>query len=210
MELSAYFRGDPRLETERLILRKLLPSDAADMYEYACRPETSRYLLWEPHPYYSYTVELTRYLQKEYHEGKFFDFAVVLKENGKMIGTAGFTSYDSKNSCAEVGYVFNPDYWGMGIAAEALSAILNFAFCELGFNRVEAKYIAENINSLRVMEKCDMSPEGVQRQKLFIKGQYRDIGICSVLKSEYLGEKRENIFKECNRHGLLSRLFHKN
>lgn len=210
MELAEYFSKNTVLETERLIFRRLQSSDAKDMYEYACRAETSEYLTWEKHPYYSYTVELIRFLQKEYLAGRYYDFAVVLKENGKMIGTAGLTTYDAKNSVAEVGYVINPDYHGRGIGTEALGAIINFAFCELGVNRVEARYIKENTASLKVMEKCSMTCEGIQRQKMFIKGEYRDIGTCSILKSEYFTQKRENIYKCREEKGLLSRLFHKN
>ena len=210
MDTTAYFRKNPRLETERLILRKISPSDAADMYEYACRPETSRYLLWSPHPYYSYTSELTRFLQKEYAEGRFFDFAVIWKEKMKMIGTAGFTSVDDKNLCIEVGYVLSPDYWGKGIATEALGAVINFAFCELGANRVEAKYMAGNEASLKVMRKCGMTFEGIQRGKLLVKGEFRDIGVCSILKDEYFATERTNLYKSCNGRSLIGRLFHKN
>ena len=44
------FSHFPPLETERLYLRALRVSDAADMYDYASRPEVTRYLLWNPHP----------------------------------------------------------------------------------------------------------------------------------------------------------------
>lgn len=210
MDTVSYFRKDPRLETERLLLRKLAPKDAADMYEYSCRPETSEYLLWSPHTHLSFTADLIRYLQNEYEIGRYFDFAVIYKENMKMIGTAGLTSIDEKNSSCEVGYVLNPDYWNKGIATEALQAVMNFAFCELNFNRVEAKYMAGNEASRHVMEKCGMTHEGIQRSKLFVKGKFRDIGVCAILRSEYLATERENLYKKCNRPGFLERLFHKN
>ncbi len=209
MELTEYFAKGLRLETDRLVLRRISPSDASDMYEYACRPETSKYLLWEPHPYFSYTQELTRFLQREYAEGRFFDLAIIWRESGKMIGTVGFTSYDPKNSCAEAGYVISPDFWGKGIATEALDALLNFAFLELELNRVEAKYIHENQISLRVMEKCGMHREGVMRQKLLVKGVFCDIGIAAILRSEYIAAGRQNLYRQ-EKAGLLHRIFHKN
>ena len=210
MELSSYFQKNITLQTDRLLLRKIQPCDAMDMYEYACRPETSEYLTWEKHPYYSYTVELISFFQREYAQGRYFDFAVVLKDENKMVGTVGFTSFDDKNRTAEVGYVINPSYHGRGIAPEALSVVINFAFCELGINRVEAKYIVGNTPSLRVMEKCGMTHEGIQRQKMIIKGVARDIGVCSILKSEYFCCERENIYRKREEKGLIARLFHKN
>ncbi len=195
MKLADYFALEPVLETERLILRKIQLDDANDMYEYASDFETNKYLTWEKHRYRTYTFELIRFLQKEYLRGRYYDFAVVFKENGKMIGTAGFTSYDEKNSVAEVGYVINSAYRNIGLGTEALAAIINFAFCEIGVNRVEARYMKENTASLCVMKKCGMTFEGIMREKLLNNGKYCDIGICSVLKSEYFTQKRENIYK---------------
>ena len=187
-------------------MRKVKPSDAADMYEYSCRKETCQYLLWDTHPFYSYTVELTKHLQKEYAQGRYMDLAIVLKETGKMIGTVGFTQADDKNYCCEAGYVLSPDYWGKGIAAEALMALLNFAFCELKMKRVEAKYMVENAASRRVMEKCGMQFEGVMRSKMFVKGLFRDIGVCSILSGEYFASPRENLYKKYENVSLIEKI----
>jgi ribosomal-protein-alanine N-acetyltransferase len=103
-----------------------------------------------------------------------------------MIGTCGFTRIDRQNSIVEIGYVINPDYWGMGIATEAASKVINFAFETLKVNRVEARFMFGNEASLKVMHKIGMKFEGYQRESLFVKGRYRTIGIASILKREYL------------------------
>ncbi len=185
MTLASFFLKNPSYETNRLILRKLSPKDAEDMYAYASRRETSKYLLWEPHPSPLYTADLIRFLQKEYQIGKYSDFAIILKENGKMIGTVGFTSYDEKHSVAELGYVISPDYWHRGIATEALKAILSIAFHELKVQRAEAKYMPENVYSRSVMEKCGMTYEGTARGRMLVKGVRRDIAYCSILREEF-------------------------
>ena len=87
MQPLEFIRKKPVIETERLIFRKMRVSDARDMYEYACKEETSRYLLWAPHSSYFYTVKLLRFLQGEYENGRFFDLAVIDKESGKVYGT---------------------------------------------------------------------------------------------------------------------------
>lgn len=185
-EILAYFKDIPTLMTDRLILRRLQRSDAADMFEYASNPEVTRYLLWEPHMNLRYTARYLSYLQGRYRAGEFYDWAVVDKMNGKMIGTCGFTSFDFANNSAEVGYVLNPAYWHHGIAAEALLEVLHFGFTILGFNRIEARYMNGNNDSRRVMEKVGMTFEGVARGSMFVKGRYVSIGTCSILKSEYL------------------------
>ncbi len=209
MQLSYYFKKNTILESERLILRKIRMSDAEDMYDYSRRPETSKYLLWSPHESISVTAETLKFILNEYETDRFHDFAVILKTNGKMIGTAGFTSVDEKNACAEIGYVLNPDYHGQGIATEAVALLLNFAFCEVGFNRIEAKFLSENLPSRRVMEKCDMTFEGTLRSKMFIKGAFRNIGICSILSSEYFAVPRENLYKKSKKTTLIERFFGK-
>ncbi len=208
--ISSYFIKNTVLETPRLVLRKMTQSDTDDMYDYARREETSKYLLWSPHTNKITTSDTLRVILKEYSAGKFYDFAVVWKETGRMIGTAGFTTVDEKNFCAEIGYVINPDYWNMGIATEAVNTLLNFAFCELGMHRVEAKYMVQNENSRKVMEKCGMHFEGVSKGKLLVKGIYRDIGTCAILSEEYFLTERKNIY-QCQRQiGFFHRLFHKN
>lgn len=187
-----FFKSDNTvIETPRLRLRRMARRDKSDMYEYASRDIVTRYLLWRTHPDIEHTKRYLDYITTLYKSGEFFDFAIEYRENSKMIGTCGFAAIDEANNSAEVGYVLSPDYWGKGIATEALTAILRFAFCDIGLNRVEARYMTENIASRRVMEKCGMTFEGVYRKKLFVKGAYRDIGVCSILAEEYFKNNKE-------------------
>ncbi len=185
MSLFNIFDKSPRIETERVILRHMKVSDARDMYDYARRPEVTRYLLWAPHDSLEYTRTYLKQVERCYRQGTFHDFGVILKENNRFIGTCGFARIDEANATAEAGYVLNPDFWGRGLATEALSAIITFGFEKRGFNRIESRYIVDNHASRRVMEKSGMSFEGVLRQSLFVRDGYMDIGVCSVIKEDY-------------------------
>jgi ribosomal-protein-alanine N-acetyltransferase len=77
----------------------------------------------------------------------------------------------------------------MGLATEAASAVLKFAFEVLNMHRVEAKFMFGNDASLAVMRKLGMKFEGYQRDLMFVKGKYRTIGTSSILKSEYYLEQ---------------------
>jgi len=83
----------PELATERLTLRKMLVADASDMYEYASRPDVTKYLSWNPHPDRDFTREYLEYLGNRYSAGMFYDWAVVYEPDCKMIGTCGFTAF---------------------------------------------------------------------------------------------------------------------
>ena len=179
--MLSIFTRIPTLETNRLTMRKILPSDCADMYNYSCLPETSRYLLWSPHANPRYTKKYLSFIQSAYRNETFYDFALVDKASGKMIGTCGFVRFDTANDSAEVGYVFNPSYRDQGYATEALCAVLDFGFSKLGLHRIEARFMKDNLASRRVMEKCGMYFEGICRDMLIIKGKYEDIGICAAI-----------------------------
>ncbi len=183
------FSAIPELHTERLLLRPMRVGDCFDMNEYARRADVTRYLTWNPHPSVDYTKEYLQYISGHYKLGDFYDWAVVLVSENKMIGTCGFTRFSFPNDSAEVGYVINPVYRGRGIATEALRRVMRFGFDTIGLHRIEAKYIVGNDSSRRVMEKVGMKFEGIARESMKIKECYRDIGICAVLASDFHREE---------------------
>ena len=142
--LFTVFSNIPTLSTEHLVLRRLKASDAKDMFEYSRLPEVTRYLTWRPHPNVSYTRQYLEYLGSRYAVGDFHDWAVTLKESGKMIGTCGFTRFDNPNNSAEIGYVLNPAYHGKGYATEAAREVIRFGFEQLKLHRIEARHMVGN------------------------------------------------------------------
>lgn len=184
-EIYHIFSRIPTLQTSHLTLRKMMVSDAMDMFAYAQNEEVTKYLTWKAHTDVMYTREYLQYIGTHYAIGDFFDWAVVLTEEDRMIGTCGFTRFDYANNIGEVGYVLNPEYWGRGIAVEAVREVMRFGFETLQLHRIEAKFIEGNTASLRVMEKTGMRFEGYHRDSMLIKGTYRTIGVCGILREEY-------------------------
>ncbi len=183
--VSALFSNMPKLESSRLFFRAIKRSDLDDIYEYSSNPKTSQYLLWSPHQSISTTKEFIEIVLSKYKSGDYNDWAIVYKKTGKMIGTCGFTRIDQDNRLVEIGYVLNPDFWGKGLATEAVERVLEFAFEVMNVNRVEAKFMFGNEASLKVMKKVGMTFEGYQRDAIFAKGKFRTIGTASILKREY-------------------------
>lgn len=184
-DLSLFCRM-PTLSTKRLVLRQILIGDADDVFDYSKREETSKYLLWSPHPTVGFTRKYLSYLQGQYRRRAFYDFALVDKKSGRIIGTCGFTSFDLDNNSAEVGYVLSPDFWGQGLAAEALSTLMHFGFWELSLHRLTARILEGNSQSVRVAEKCGFRHEATHRSALMVKGEFRTVLEYAVLRSEWL------------------------
>ena len=180
------FANLPELETERLLLRKMRLDDAEAMFAYASDPEVTRYVLWDTHRSIEDSESFLSFATEGYERGDFGGWGVVLKDDGAFIGTCGLDAgYAPEHARAELGYVLSREHWGKGLMPEAVRAIIRFGFGRMQLNRIEARCIAENTASARVMEKAGMTYEGTLREREFIKGAYRDMKLYSILRREY-------------------------
>ncbi len=178
--------GDlPTIETDRLILRKMTLGDADAVFAYASDPEVTRYVIWDAHR----TIEDSRAFldltARGYESGADPAWGIVYKGDHRFVGTCGFASLEPEHARAEIGYVISREYRGRGLASEAVRAMIRFGYERMNLNRIEARCIAENAASARVMQKAGMTYEGTLRQREFIKGAYRDMELYAILKSEY-------------------------
>ena len=151
------FMSPPNVTTDRMILRRIVAADCDDVFEYSSNDEVTKYLSWEKHLDKKFTKRYLKIVNKAYKEGRYYDWALELKSNGRMIGTCGFSGFDYQNNTCEIGYVINPEYWGKSYATEAARAVISFAFEILGAHAVDAKCFRENTASSEVMSKCGMN-----------------------------------------------------
>lgn len=180
------FEDLPELETERLLLRKMRPGDAEAMFAYASDPEVTRHVLFETHRSVADSEAFLRLAAEGYERGDFGGWGIVLKDTGEFVGTCGLDAdYAPEHARAELGYVLSRKHWGRGFMPEAVRAILRFGFKTAGLNRIEARCVAENAASERVMQKAGMSHEGTMKQREFTKGSYRDMKLYAILREEY-------------------------
>ncbi len=184
-EILKIFKNPPILECDRVILRKMDRSFADDMFEYASNPAVTKYLTWDVHPNRRFSYNYLGYVNSRYRTGEFFDWAITMRDSGKMIGTCGFTRFNFSSYSAEIGFVLNPKYWGYSIAPEASRRVIRFGFDTLELHRIEARYMENNIQSRRVMEKSGMTFEGIYRDMMLVRGQFVSVGVCSILRSEF-------------------------
>jgi len=196
MNLLDILANIPTIETERLLLRKISLNDASDMFEYASNPEVSEYTMWSTHTSIEDTKYFLKSITKMYKKRELVDWGIVHKVEKKFIGTCGFVEWSMTHSRAEMGYAISRKYWNQGYMSEAVNAMMEFGFREMLLNRIQGKCQVDNIGSARVMEKVGMQLEGILRQQLFVKGEYWDLKIYSILRDDFfavsaaLGEDR--------------------
>lgn len=180
-----FFRNTPQLATERLLLRRLEPEDAAAVFAYASDHEVTKYLSWDTHKTVADSLAFINFTVERYRKDEAGDWAIILQATGKLIGTLGFPQVDRKNNQAAIGYVSGRHYWGAGLMPEAVRRLLQFAFHELKLNRIECIHALPNTRSGRVMQKAGMTLEGVARERLFAKGRYWDVKQYAILRSDW-------------------------
>jgi len=152
------------LSTDHLIIRPFLESDYKDLYEYLSLKETYRFEPGEP-----ISLKEAKKLCLERAKGTDF-WAVILKENKKLIGHVSFLQTEPKFFLTwEIGYIFNPAFQNKGYASEATRAIIKYAFTILGAHRVIGYCNPENIPSWKVLEKCGMKREALFRKRAFFR-----------------------------------------
>lgn len=183
--IAEVLRDLPEIRTERLILRQMRLDDAEHMFEYAGKDFFTKHLLWDTHKSIEDSRTFLQATVNAYKKGTCADFGFELKENGKFIGSGGFMTIDSYNLSAEIGYVISDKYWNMGLATEAGSALLDFAFNTLGLHRVHARCFEGNDASEKVQQKLGMKYEGMMRDSIFKNGKFCNIKMQSILKQEW-------------------------
>ncbi len=183
------FKKLPVLETKRLKLRPLCSRDSSEIFEYASEPEVAKYVTWEHHRTIADSIHFLRLVMQQYNEGLPSPWGLVYKENNILIGTGGYHQWLPAHRKAEFGYALSADYWNKGLMTEAVREILKFGFNVMHLHRAEAKCYPDNIASERVLQKCGMKFEGIIRESFFVKGEFRDLKLYSLLHSEFLINK---------------------
>ena len=149
------------IETERLLLREFERHDLCDLYEYASVEGVGEMAGWKHHE----TIEKTQEILNNFiEENK--TFAIVLKENNKVIGSLGIEKYGMEHALTEfdgylgreLGFVLGKNYWGKGLMPEAVSAVIRYLFDDLHFDFLLCGYYDFNKQSKRVQEKCGFKP----------------------------------------------------
>ncbi len=187
------------LETERLILRNYEESDFNDYWEYVSQKKVGPMCGWP-----AYTDKKKAKERLEVEIAKPYQFAIVLKEENKVIGSVElmdfkqerFCNLDIKQGTKEIGYLLSENYWGKGIMPEAVKKVMQFAFENLNVPNIVICHVDANTQSGRVQDKLGFKIIGhLQNHGIWIDGT--NIGLIQrmMTREEYL-----NMYKKVNRN----------
>ena len=152
------------IETERLLLRELLATDAVAMFEMDSNPEVHRYLGNAPVQSIEEIEKVIQFVRGQYKTNGIGRWAVINKENNEFIGWAGFKYLtEAQNNVQfvyDLGYRFSQKQWGRGYATEASIALMNYAKKEMQLDKVYASAHFENAASNRILQKLGFIKTG--------------------------------------------------
>ena len=175
-----------QIETERFFIRHFNFDDINEVVRLCNNINVYKGTLALPYPY---TIEAAKSWIETHDQNrlnqKYYDFAITDKKSGKLLGAIGL-SYSQNHHHGEAGYWIGEEYWSQGIASEALSAILKYAFEILHYNRVYAKHFGFNTASGKVMQKCGLIYEGSLKKHIFKDNQYHDIECYGITVDRYV------------------------
>ena len=180
-------KGTQLIETPRLILRMAQMTDAEPMFRnWASDPEVTKFLTWPTYKSIDSAYTILNIWIKEYEKPDFYQWMIELKEIGELIGSISVVHHRDDIAEAEIGYCIGKSWWHKGIMTEALTAVMQFLFTEVGMNRIEAKHDINNPHSGGVMQKCGMKYEGTSRAS-----DRNNQGICDIAQYAILREEWE-------------------
>lgn len=194
--------GTKRIETERLVLRPFTIDDAPKMYEnWASDCEVTKYLMWPTHSGVDVTQKILQEWVESYTQENKYEWCLELKETGEPIGSMGVVRIVEKAELMEIGYCISRTYWHQGITSEALQAVMDFLFDEVGVNRIESRHNLKNLHSGNVMKKCGMVYEGTK-----VEGDWDNSGICDIAfygltKTQRKNQKKSSIAAQQTKSG---------
>ncbi|MGP1908006.1 GNAT family N-acetyltransferase [Metabacillus sp. JX24] len=174
------------LSSDRVFLREMNEEDWVDVHRYASQERVSLFQPWGPNSEEDTKAFVQQVLEDSSQENRTrYVFAIVNKEDNKMIGAGELNIRDRDNKAGEISYIVNPDFWGNGIATDVANLLITLGFKEFKLHRIFATCDPRNIGSFRVMEKVGMIREGIIRDALKLKDGWRDSLLFSVLEYEW-------------------------
>ena len=159
-------------------LRQFKDSDKIRLIEILNDPRVSEYLSSKiPSPYTEADADWW------IKEGSKLGLTRAITIADELVGCIGVSTDEFEYSRnGEIGYWLCSEYWGQGLATQAVNIITEEVFRTTEINRLYAAVFSGNTGSMRVLDKCNYLPEAVLQQAIYKNGKYYDSHIFSKLK----------------------------
>ena len=153
----------PFLNTERLYLRKILPSDIERVHYFRSDKEINKFIK-RPQPQTSeMAAEHIQRITADLRTSKSITWGIMFHDSPVLIGSICLWNFSEDKKTAEVGYDLDPEFHGKGIMSEALKAVIDFGFNRDGFETIKAYTDYRNIPSKKLLKQHGFIPSYIYK-----------------------------------------------
>lgn len=175
----------PELVTDRLHLVEVNKEHAQGIFDNFSNPAVLQYYGMDPMTELTQAEKLIEHFRNSFLASRSIRWAMLRKEDNRFAGTIGLNTLSKGMKRAEIGFEIHPDFWRTGMTSEALKAVLDYSFSELGLHRMGAVTFLDNVASINLLKKNGFEQEGILRSYLFQNGQSHDARVFSVLQNQW-------------------------
>ncbi|MDR3625552.1 MAG: GNAT family protein [Ignavibacteriaceae bacterium] len=173
---------------EETVLKELGLDSARDLFNLICsnRNYLRQWLTWVDET--KHIDDTINYIQST-SDGDMFcgRYVMEIRHRDSLAGIIDFHNGDKINMIIEIGYWLAEKFQGKGIMTECCRSCINYAFANLGFNRVVIKCAIANERSKAIPERLHFTFEGIEREGQNLNGEYTDLMVFSMLKKDWTG-----------------------
>lgn len=176
------------LETERLIIRPLNPSDADALFAYRADKSANAYQGWIPETRDQAEAFIAATARQIDTPNTWFQLALVQKSSQSLVGDLGIHFFDPDGQQVALGYTLHKAHQGQGYATEALRATIQYLFAKLHKHRITASTDPANTASIRLLRRLGFRQEAHHRQSFYHNGRWADDLVFALLAAEWRTE----------------------
>lgn len=177
------FKDFPVLKSKRLTMRPILMEDAPEIFDMQTDDLVLRYINKRKPETLEEVEALIQQISDAYDKQEMLCWAAVIRDGDKIIGTCGFNRIEKENLRGEIGGALSPQYWGVGVAYEAVKHIVDYGLTGLGLHSIEAKVDAKNRSAIFLLEQLGFVQEGYFKDRMLVNGKFNDMAIYTKFKN---------------------------
>lgn len=175
----------PIINAPRVSLRWINEQDVDAFYAIYSHPEVMRYWSFPALTERDQAAKLVREIHEGFQRQALLKWGIARRTDDLLIGSITLFNLDFTHRRAEIGYALGRGHWGKGYMQEALTAVIAYAFEELGFHRIEADVDPRNDASIRTVERLGFQREGYLRERWQVNGEIQDALFFGLLRPDW-------------------------
>lgn len=178
------FQPFPEIKTQRVLLRRMKPEDAPEIFLLRSDERVLEFIGREPAVSIADAEAFIQRINENIDTNEAIMWGIALKEKPEsLIGSVCIWQIQKEHYRAETGYVLHPDYWRQGIMKEVLPVVCDFGFKKLGLHSIEARINISNIASERLLKTTGFKKEAWFKEDFFFRDKFYDTVVYSLLNT---------------------------